>query len=320
MKMVILDGYTANPGDLSWAELEGLGELTVYERTSPNQVAAHIGEAAVVLTNKSLITAETLAACPGIRYIGVLATGYNVVDVEAAAARGIPVTNIPAYSTDSVAQYVFALLLEICSRVGEHSAAVHQGQWQRSPDFCFWNHPLIELAGKTMGIIGFGRIGRQTGSLARAFGMQVIAHSTSENEEGRAIGSYVSLEELLAKSDVISLHAPLSPATQGLINTETIGKMKDGAILINTARGPLVDEAALAAALNSGKLYAAGVDVVSSEPIKADNPLLAAKNCVITPHIAWAPIEARTRLLKIAAGNVRAFLQGSPVNVVNGPV
>lgn len=318
MKIVILDGYTENPGDLSWAGLEAFGELTVHDRTAPADIVSRIGDAEVVITNKTPISAETLAACPGIRYIGVLATGYNVVNVEAAKARGIPVTNIPTYGTTAVAQFVFALLLEICHHVGAHSESVHQGEWTACPDFCYWHHPLIELAGKTMGIIGFGRIGQNAAQIAVALGMKVLAYDEYPNEAGKKLATYVSLDELFAASDVISLHCPLFPSTQGIINKHSIAKMRDGVILINTSRGPLVVEEDLADALNSGKVYAAGVDVVSSEPIQADNPLLRAKNCFITPHIAWAPKESRARLMDIAVANLKAFLDGAPVNVVNG--
>lgn len=317
MKIVILDGYSENPGDLSWGGFEELGTLTVYDRTPPNQIIERIGEAEVIITNKTPISKETLAACPQIKYIGVLATGYNVVDVEAAKERGIPVCNIPAYGTEAVGQFAIAMLLEICNRVAHHSGAVHEGRWQNCSDFCFWDYPLIELAGKTMGVIGFGRIGRATGKIAKAMGMEVIAFNPSQTDEGRAIGTYVTLDELFAKSDVISLHCPLFPSTQGMINKESIKKMKDGVILLNNARGGLIIEQDLADALNSGKVYAAGLDVVSVEPISADNPLLGAKNCIITPHISWAPKETRQRLMDIAVDNVRAFLKGESINVVN---
>lgn len=317
MKIVILDGYTENPGDLSWDGFAALGELTVYDRTPADQILSRIGDAEIVITNKTPLTRETFAACPGIRYVGVLATGYNVVDIEAAKEKGIPVTNIPTYGTTAVAQMVFALLLEICHHVGEHSEAVHRGEWTKSPDFCFWNAPLIELAGKTIGVIGFGRIGQNTAQIARAFGLQVLAYDEYPNDAARALGDYVTLDELLAQSDIISLHCPLFPSTEGIINKDSIAKMKDGVILINTSRGPLVAEADLAQALNSGKVYAAGLDVVATEPIRADNPLLNAKNCIITPHIAWAPKESRARLMDIAVNNLKAFLEQKPVNVVN---
>lgn len=317
MKIVILDGYTENPGDLSWDGFAALGQLTVYDRTPANQILSRIADAEIVITNKTPLTRETFTACPNIRYVGVLATGYNVVDIEAAKEKGIPVTNIPTYGTTAVAQMVFALLLEICHHVGEHSKAVHRGEWTNSPDFCFWNTPLIELAGKTMGIIGFGRIGQNTAQIAKAFGLTVLAYDEYPNDAARALGDYVTLEELLAQSDIISLHCPLFPSTKGIINKDSIAKMKDGVILINTSRGPLVVEEDLAQALNSGKVYAAGLDVVATEPIEADNPLLKAKNCIITPHIAWAPKESRARLMDIAVNNLKAFLEQKPVNVVN---
>lgn len=317
MNIVILDGYTENPGDLSWSGFEQLGSVTVYDRTPVDQVIARIGDAQAVITNKTPLTEEVFAACPSIRYVGVLATGYNVVDVEGAKKRGIPVCNIPTYGTTAVAQMVMALLLEVCHHVADHDRAVKHGDWTSNPDWCFWNYPLIELAGKTMGIIGFGRIGQAVGRLAAAFGMKVIAADAHQTEQGKEIGEYVTLEELFARSDVISLHCPLFPETQGIINEENIGRMKDGVILINTSRGPLVDEEALAAALNSKKVYAAGLDVVSTEPIREDNPLLACDNCLITPHIAWAPKESRQRLMDIAVENLAAFIEGKTQNAVN---
>ena len=320
MKIVVLDGYTENPGDLSWGRLEELGEFIVYDRSSltdEDEAIARIGEAEIVITNKTPITKRVLDSCPSIRYIGVLATGYNVVDYVYAAKKGIPVTNVPGYGTDTVAQFTFALLLEICHHVAHHSEAVHAGRWEQSPDFCFCDYPQIELAGKTMGIIGFGRIGQKVGTIAKAFGMKVLAYSPHEYESGKAIGTYVNLNTLLAESDVISLHCPLFPETEGIINQATIAKMKDGVILLNNGRGPLVVEQDLADALNSGKIQAAAVDVVSTEPIKGDNPLLTAKNCFITPHIAWATKEARQRIMDCAVNNVKAFLSGAPENVVN---
>jgi len=317
LKIVILDGYTENPGDLSWSGLEALGELTVYDRTPPEQVADRIGDAEIVILNKTPLPREMLDRCPNVRYIGVLATGYNIVDVQAAKERGIPVCNIPTYGTDAVGQFAIAMLLEICHHVAHHDAAVHEGRWESCPDWCFWDYPLIELAGKTMGIIGFGRIGRTTGRIARALGMQVVACDSIETDEGREIGRYLPLEELFACSDVIALHCPLFPETQGIINRDTIAKMKDGVILLNNSRGPLIVEQDLADALNSGKVYAAGLDVVSTEPIRGDNPLLKAKNCLITPHISWAPKESRQRLMGIAVESLRAFLDGNPINVVN---
>lgn len=312
MKIVILDAYTANPGDLSWDGLRALGELTIYDRTAACDVDARMAGADIVLTNKTPITAANIEAAKSLRYIGVLATGYNIVDVAAARVHGIPVTNIPAYSTDSVAQLVFAHLLEICHHVGHHSAAVHAGRWASSPDFAFWDYPLIELSGKTMGIIGYGRIGHAVAKIARAFGMNVIAAGTHHQYP-----EVVPMDELLAKSDVISLNCPLLPETKGLICRDTIARMKDGVIIINTSRGPVVNESDLRDALISGKVYAAGIDVASQEPIQPDNPLIGLDNCFITPHIAWAPREARVRLIDIAVNNVRAFIDGAPENVVN---
>ncbi len=318
MKIVVLDGYTLNPGDLSWDALTAMGELTVYDRTPESEIVSRIGDAEAVYVNKTPITKETLAACPGIRFIGVLATGYNVVDVAAAKAQGIPVCNIPTYGTDAVSQFVFALLLEICHHVGAHSDAVKSGGWWSQPDFCFWNFPLVELAGKTMGIVGFGRIGRRTAQIANAFGMKVLAYDQHRDPAAESENChYASLDELYAQSDVISLHCPLFPETQGMISSASIAKMKDGVILINTSRGPLVVEQDLREALDSGKVGAAGLDVVSSEPISKDNPLLGAKNVFLTPHIAWAPLESRARLMDIAVSNLKAFVAGEPQNVVN---
>ncbi len=317
-KIVVLDGYTENPGDLSWSGLEALGELKVYDRTPADQIISRIGDAEYVYTNKTPLTRETLDACPNIKFIGVLATGYNVVDVNAAKEKGIPVANIPTYGTTAVAQFVFALLLEICHHVGAHGDAVKAGDWTSCPDFCFWNYPLIELAGKTMGIIGYGRIGQNTAKIAVAMGMKVLAYDefpnkALETEDIKVVG----LDELLANSDVISLHCPLFPSTQGIISKSSIAKMKDGVIIINTSRGPLINENDLKEALDSGKVYAAAVDVVSSEPIKADNVLLSCKNCIITPHIAWAPKESRQRLMDIAVDNLKQYIAGKPVNIVN---
>ena len=320
MKIVVLDGYTENPGDLSWEELGKLGELTVYDRTSLTDEAeaiARIGDAEIVFTNKTPITRKVLDACPGIRFISLLATGYNCVDYAYAREKGIPVTNVPTYGTASVGQFAIALLLEICHHIGHHDASVHAGNWERCADWCYWDYPLIELAGKAMGIIGFGRIGQTTGRIARAMGMEVLAYDSHPSDAGRAIAEYVDLDALLARSDVVALHCPLFPETEGIINRETIAKMKDGAILLNNSRGPLVVEQDLADALNAGKLAAAGLDVVSTEPIRGDNPLLQAKNCIITPHISWAPKESRQRIMDCAVSNVKAFLAGSPVNVVN---
>lgn len=317
MKIVVLDGYTENPGDLSWGGFEAIGETVVYDRTPEDQIVERIGEAEIVILNKTPITRATLEACPGIKYIGVLATGYNVVDTDAARERGIPVCNIPSYGTASVGQFAIALLLEICHHAAHHSDTVHAGKWAACADWCYWDYPLIELDGKTMGIIGFGRIGQQTGRIARALGMRVLACGSHPSDSGRAIADYVELDALLAASDVIALHCPLFPETEGIINRETIRKMKDGVILLNNSRGPLVVEQDLADALNSGKVYAAGLDVVSTEPIREDNPLLTAKNCIITPHISWAPRESRQRIMDTAAQNIRAYLDGAPINVVN---
>ena len=319
MNIVILDGHTENPGDLSWAAFEAMGSLTVYDRTprEPEKIIRRIGQAEIVYTNKTPLTAEIFDRCPSIRFVGVLATGYNVVDVAAARSHGIPVSNIPAYGTEAVAQAAMALLLEICNQVGSHSRAVHEGRWSACPDFCFWDTPLMELAGKTLGIVGFGRIGQAMGRLGRAFGMEVLAAGSRPTEAGRALAQYVTLDELLARSDVISLHCPMFPETERMINRHTLAQMKDGVILLNTGRGQLICEDALAEALRSGKVRAAGLDVLSQEPPAADNPLLAAPNCFITPHIAWAPRETRQRLMDIAADNLRAFLAGSPIHVVN---
>lgn len=317
MKIVILDGYTENPGDLSWEGFERLGELTVYDRTPAGEIVKRIGDADAVITDKTPVSRETLEACPNVKYIGVLATGYNVIDVAAAKERGIPVCNIPSYGTDAVGQFAIALLLEICHHVAHHDQAVHEGRWEKNDDWCFWDFPLIELAGKTMGIIGFGRIGQATGRIAKALGMRVIANDEYPNDSSKAIAEYVTRDELLAQSDVIALHCPLFPSTQGIVNKENIAKMKDGVIILNNSRGPLIVEQDLADALNSGKVYAAGLDVVSSEPISADNPLLHAKNCIITPHISWAPKESRQRLMDIAVEDLRAFMDGKPINVVN---
>lgn len=320
MKIVILDGYTENPGDLSWDELGKLGELTVYDRTPVDdepEIIRRIGDAEIVFTNKTPISRTTIDACPHMKFISMLATGYNVVDYAHAAEKGIPVTNVPSYGTAAVGQFAIAMLLEICHHVAHHSQTVHEGKWEKCIDWCYWDYPLIELDGKTMGIIGFGRIGQQTGKIARAMGMNVLAYDKSESDSGRAIGTYVDLDTLLSSSDVIALHCPLFPDTQGIINQDTIAKMKDGVILLNNSRGQLVVEQDLADALNSGKVYAAGLDVVSSEPIHGDNPLLSAKNCIITPHISWAPKESRQRIMDCAVENVRAYLAGKPINVVN---
>ena len=321
MKIVILDGYTENPGDLSWDALAALGELTVYDRSSrtdQQEAIDRIGDAEIVITNKTPMTRAVLDACPSVRFIGVLATGYNVVDTACARERGIPVSNVPAYGTAAVGQFTIALLLEICHHVAHHSETVFAGKWEHCPDFCYWDYPLIELDGKIMGIIGFGRIGQATGRIARALGMRVLATGSRPCPEGEAIAEYTDLDTLLANSDVIALHCPLFPETAGIINRETIAKMKDGVILLNSARGGLVVEQDLADALNSGKVAAAGLDVVSTEPIQGDNPLLKAKNCIITPHIAWGSKESRQRIMDCTVKNVQAFLAGKPVNTVNG--
>ena len=320
MKIVVLDGYAENPGDLSWAPLEALGEVTVYDRTSltdEKETIVRLSGAEIAVTNKTPITRRVIDACPQLRYITMLATGYNVVDAAYAREKGIPLSNIPTYGTAAVGQFAIALLLEICHHAAHHSGTVHAGKWAACADWCYWDYPLIELDGKTMGIIGFGRIGQQTGRIARALGMRVLACGSHPSDSGRAIADYVELDALLAASDVIALHCPLFPETEGIINRETIRKMKDGVILLNNSRGPLVVEQDLADALNSGKVYAAGLDVVSTEPIREDNPLLTAKNCIITPHISWAPRESRQRIMDTAAQNIRAYLDGAPINVVN---
>lgn len=319
MKIVILDGYTENPGDLSWAQLEALGELKVYDRTpsDEDEIIRRIGDAEIVMTNKTPLTEKVLNACTNIKYITVLATGYNVVDTACARAKGIPVSNVPTYGTAAVGQFAIALLLEICHHVAHHSQAVHEGRWEACPDWCFWDYPLIELAGKTIGIIGFGRIGQQTGRIAKAMGMTALASGSRPTDSGREIAQYVELDELFARSDVIALHCPLFPNTKGIINKDSIAKMKDGVIIINNSRGQMVVEQDLADALNSGKVAFAGLDVVSTEPIRADNPLLKAKNCIITPHMSWGSQGSRQRIMDTTAENVKAFLAGSPVNVVN---
>ena len=317
MKIVVLDGYTLNPGDLSWDALAALGETAVYDRTPADEILARIGDAEAVYTNKTPLTRETILACPNLKFIGVLATGYNVVDVAAAKERGIPVCNVPTYGTAAVGQFAIAMLLEICHHVAHHSEAVHEGRWSGNIDWCFWDYPLIELEGKTMGIVGFGRIGQRTGEIAKALGMRVLAYDAYQNDAGKAIGTYVDLDTLLKESDVISLHCPLFPETKGIINAASIAKMKNGVILLNNSRGPLIVEQDLADALNSGKVYAAGLDVVSEEPISPNNPLLSAKNCFITPHISWAPKESRARLMNIAVDNLFNWMNGKPTNVVN---
>jgi glycerate dehydrogenase len=320
MKIVVLDGYTLNPGDLDWTGIEKFGELVVHDRTdfSPETVIETIGDAEIIFTNKTPLPESVLSKTPSVKYIGVLATGYNVVDTDAAKKLGIIVTNIPTYGTTAVAQYTMALILEICHHIGEHSRAVFEGDWASNPDFCFWNYPLVELSGKTLGIIGFGRIGQATANIAQAFGLNVLAYDVHQNKDlEKESLSYTTLDELLSDSDIVSLHCPLFESTKGMINRNTISKMKDGVIIINTSRGPLVNEQDLCDALNAGKIAGAAVDVVSSEPISEDNPLLKAKNCIITPHIAWAPKESRIRLMNTATENLGAFVDGNPMNVVN---
>lgn len=320
MKIVVLDGYTLNPGDLSWEGLEKLGDVTVFERTvkEKNQIIKAIGDAEIIFTNKTPLTKEIIKKVSSVKYIGVLATGYNVVDIVAAKELGIIVTNVPAYGTASVAQMTFALLLEVCHHVGDHNEAVRKGQWNNCDDFCFWNSDLTELAGKTFGIVGFGLIGQATAKIAQAFGMKVIAYDINriphlENETCK----YVELNELFEMADIISLHCPLTDSNKGIINRNNISRMKDRVIIINTSRGPLIAEEDLRDALNSGKVAGAALDVVSSEPINVNNPLLEAKNCIITPHIAWASKESRKRLMNMAIENLEAFIKGTPENVVN---
>ena len=318
MKIVSLDGEALNPGDLSWQCFEEFGQITVYPRTATaEEVIERLQGVDIVLLNKVPLTDKIMAACPDLKLICVLATGYNVVDCAAAARRGIPVCNVPAYSTNAVAQFTFALLLELCNRVGHHDDAVHAGRWSSCPNFCFWDTPQMELAGKTMGIIGFGRIGRAVGRIARAFGLDVLAYNRSRCPEGEAIGTYTDLDDLLARADIVSLHLPLTAENTGMVNDAFLSKMKDGAILLNTARGGLIDEAALNRALASGKLRGAAADVAAEEPIPADSPLLTAPNMVITPHMAWAPLETRQRILDITVDSIRGWLNGNPVNQVN---
>lgn len=319
MKIVILDGYCVNPGDRSWEKLEKLGELTVYDRTPYNDadIIERIGDSEIVVTNKTPISENTLKSCPGIKFITVLATGYNIVDTAAARTRGIGVANIPGYGTDAVAQFAISLLLELCAHVGHHSARVHEGAWNSSPDWCFWDHPLIELTGKTIGILGYGRIGKQTGRIAKALGMKVLANSRSKQSGSDDVAEFTDVDTLIRSCDVIALHCPLFPETREIINKDSIAKMKDGVMIINNSRGQLVNEQDLADALNSGKVAAAGLDVLSSEPVSSDNPLLTAKNCIITPHISWAPVEARQRIIDATCSNITAFLEGRAENIVN---
>ena len=320
MKIVVLDGYTENPGDISWAPLEKLGEVTVYDRTAYEEsplIAERIGDADIVVMNKTPISKETIDKCPNLKGIAVLATGYNVVDYDYAKEKGIPVMNVPVYGTDNVSQFAVSLLLEVCSHIGHHSDSVHAGEWASNADWCYWHYPMIEVSGKTAGIIGLGRIGVNTAKILKAMNVNVIAYDAFQSEAGKAVAEYVELDELLAKSDFIFLHCPLFPSTQGIINKENIAKMKDGVIIINNSRGPLIVEQDLYDALESGKVAAAAVDVVSTEPIKADNVLLKAKNCIITPHISWATKEARERIMQTTADNVESVIKGAPQNVVN---
>ncbi len=316
MNIVVLDGYTLNPGDLSWDELKALGPCEIFDRTPPGEVAARAANAEIVITNKSILHRAQIKAMPMLKYIGVTATGYNVVDIEAAKERGIVVSNVPLYGTRSVAQHTFALLLELTQHVGHHAQTVRDGRWVRSVDWCYWDKPLIELDGLTMGIVGYGRIGQATARLAEAFGMKVITTPSSSGKPREPQVKAVSLDQLFRESDVVSLHCPLTPETKHLVNAPRLSLMKPTAFLLNTSRGPLIDEAALAEALNSGRIAAAALDVLSAEPPPADNPLLTAKNCLITPHNAWAMRAARARLMKTSVENVRAFLAGQPQNVV----
>lgn len=319
MKLVITDGYIENPGDLDWGQLDKYGEVVIHQNDcrDEDEMIARIGDADIAVINKVKMTRRIIDGCPNLKMIAVTAAGYDVVDYKYAAEKGIPVCNTPGYGTTAVAQYAIGLLLEICGRQAHHSQAVHEGKWEACGEWCFWDYPIIELAGKTIGIIGFGKIGQAVGAIAKALGMKVIAFNRSQSDAGRAIGEYVSLDELLERSDVISLHAPLFPETKGIINKNTIAKMKDGVIIINNSRGPLVVEEDLAEALCSGKVYAAGLDVTVDEPIKSDNPLLSAPNCFITPHISWAARESRQRILDITEANIRAFIEGKPQNAVN---
>ena len=317
MKIVVLDGYTLNPGDLSWDKLKSLGTCEIYDRTPPDQTIARAADAEIILTNKTVLGREQLDRLPKLKYIGVLATGFNVVDIVAARARNIPVTNIPTYGTKSVAQMTFALLLEMTQHVAHHAQTVREGRWSRNPDWCYWDFPLIELDGLTLGLAGYGRIGRAVGEVAAALGMKVLASDCIVPKDLPAGISFVDMETLFANSDVISLHCPLTPETKHLVNAQRLARMKKTAFLINTSRGPLIDEPALAEALNAGRIAGAGLDVLAIEPPLPDNPLLKAKNCVITPHISWATRSARARLLDMAVANVQAFVDGKPQNAVN---
>lgn len=318
MKIVVLDGYTLNPGDLTWDSLHELGEVVVYDRTSEDEIIERATGADILLTNKSSISAAVMEALPQLKYIGVMATGYNIIDMDAAKKHDITVTNVPGYSTPSVVQLTFSLLLELCYRTQRHSDAVMEGKWSSSPDFCFWDYPLTELSGKTLGIIGFGSIGQKVADVAAAFGMPIMAHSRTRTDQShRKDFQWVSSpEELLKQADVVSLHCPLTPETENLINGESLSLMKPHALLLNTSRGGLVDAKALTEALNAGRISGAGIDVLATEPPPADNPLFKAKNCLITPHIAWATKESRIRLMDIVTGNIKAFQDGEPQHVI----
>lgn len=313
----MLDGYALNPGDLTWDPLRDFGEVAIYDRTSPDKIVERSQGAEIILTNKALLTEEVIADLPNLKLIVVTATGYNVVDLQAASKRGIAVTNVPAYSTNSVAQFTFALLLELCHHVQAHSDAVHAGEWSSSPDFCFWKHPQIELYGKTLGIVGFGNIGRQVARIACATGMKIVIDKHASYASDVCEFDQMEMPDLLKSADVVSLHAPLTEETRGMINRETLALMKQSAFLLNTSRGPLVVDADLADALNSGQIAGAGLDVLTVEPPTDGNPLLTAKNCLITPHIAWATREARSRLMEVLYKNIASFVSGQPTNVVN---
>lgn len=320
MKIVVLDGFTENPGDLSWDALGQLGDLTVYDRTSYVEspiIVERIGDAEIIVTNKTPISKETIDRCPNMKAIAVLATGYNVIDFKYAKEKGIPVINVPTYGTQIVGQYAVSLLLEICSHIGHHDRTVKEGKWENNIEWCYWDYPMIELYGKTAGIIGLGRIGKATARILNAMDMKVLAYDAFQSEEGRKLAEYVDLDTIYAESDVIFLHCPLFAENAGMINKDSIAKMKDGVIIINNSRGGLINEQDLADALNSGKAYAAGLDVVSTEPIKGGNPLLKAKNCIITPHISWAAQAARQRIMDITVANIKSFIEGNPINVVN---
>lgn len=318
MEISIVDGFTLNPGDLNWDEIAELGELKIYDRTKPDEIIERCQNSEIILTNKVPIDAEAINNLPNLKYIGVTATGYNIIDIEAAKERGIVVTNVPGYSTESVVQLTFALLTELCHRVQMHSDAVSSGKWSSSLDFSFWDYPLIELSGKTMGVIGFGGIGQRVADVAEAFGMKVIAHSRTETDQSKRKNfEWVDLDGLFSRADVISIHSPLTSKTEGLVNKDRLKTMKPSAFIINTARGPIIVEEDLAWALNNGVIAGAGLDVLSQEPPKGDNPLLQAKNCIITPHIAWASVEARKRLMGMIVENIKAYLAGSPIHVVN---